>query len=624
MERRPGWRANLSFFLALCGYWMLLSFLDRIVFAISVWHKIEDPIDVLYAFWHGIKLDLSLMGYLQALPFLFFFIQQLCLKISVSPWILRGYVFVPTVLFAAVTTANLPLYEAWGEKISKRAITLGMGAIGGVSNSIDFGMVWRGAVVLAVFFLCAHYFYHLVVVRYAKYAALPNRFVQAAALVVGAALIFSLIRGGYGRATLNQSSVYFSDDNIANHVAVNTYWSFLKDLTKSTKRNPYKFMSEQEASRVAEQVLRPANDFEEVLTTKRPNVILVLLEGMVAQVFEDLGGEKDVTPKMKQLMDEGISFRRAYAAADRSDKGMIAAMSGFPAQGPESIIKYIPKHEKLPAVGQIFDSLGYATSFYHGGQSEFYNFKSFMFTHGVEHVVDDADFPLGAQRNSWGVYDHVVAQRMLHDLGASEKPFFSIFYTIVNHEPFHLSPGYKFGNSSKANAYRSTAYYTDTMLFNFIEKAKQQPWYEESVVVVTSDHGHVYPQEKFGLERPERYHIPLFVFGGALKDEYKGKKVDEVVSQLDVASTLAGFVGAPAGRFRYSQNLFARNRAHTAFFNANGTFGVVNSEAVVSYDMLRRDVGYTTVPKSDKERRDSLLHIAKGYYQRVFEDFLAY
>src|SRR5690606_24657855 len=138
------------------------------------------------------------------------------------------------------------------------------------------------------------------------------------------------------------------------------------------------------------------------------------------------------------------------------------------------------------------------------------------------------------------------------------------------------------------------------------------------------DHGHVYPQEKFGLERTERYHIPLFVFGGALKDEYKGKKVDEVVSQLDVASTLAGFVGAPAGRFRYSQNLFARNRAHTAFFNANGTFGVVNSEAVVSYDMLRRDVGYTTVPKSDKERRDSLLHIAKGYYQRVFEDFLAY
>src|SRR5690606_21055781 len=136
-----------------------------------------------------------------------------------SPWILRGYVFVPTVLFAAVTTANLPLYEAWGEKISKRAITLGMDAIGGVSNSIDFGMVWRGAVVLAVFFLCAHYFYHLVVVRYAKYAALPNRFVQAAALVVGAALIFSLIRGGYGRATLNQSSVYFSDDNIANHVA---------------------------------------------------------------------------------------------------------------------------------------------------------------------------------------------------------------------------------------------------------------------------------------------------------------------------------------------------------------------------------------------------------------------
>lgn len=383
-------------------------------------------------------------------------------------------------------------------------------------------------------------------------------------------------------------------------------------------------MEDQEAQRAVARTIPPMSEHSIVLTTTRPNVILVLLEGLVAQVFEDLGGEKNVTPKMKQLMDEGISFRRAYAAADRSDKGMIAVMSGFPAQGPESIIKYIPKHEKLPAVGQIFDSLGYVTSFYHGGQSEFYNFKSFMFTHGIDRVVDNMDFPLGVQRNSWGVYDHVVANRMLIDFGHDEKPFFSVFYTLVNHEPFHLVPGYQFGNDTKANAYRSTAFYTDTMLFDFIEKAKKQPWFKETIVLVTSDHGHVYPTEIYGLDKPERYHIPLFIFGGALKKEYQGTKVDHVVSQLDVASTLAGFVDVSASRFPYSQNLFAKQRGHTAFYNSNGTFGAINNEAAASYDMLRRDAGYSTLSHAEWAKRDSLLHLAKGYYQCVFDKFLRF
>lgn len=624
MKQRPAWRSNLAFFIALFSYWLLLSFIDRAVFVLSVWDRIDKKSDVFYAFLHGMALDLSLSSYMLVLPCLFFAVQQFVLRVEVSSWWLRAYVMVPTFIFAGVTASNLPLYEAWGEKISKRAIVLGLDTIGGVTSSIDLGVIGQGILVLAVFFACAHYFYHLVVMRFARYRPLSNRVASVMFLLL-ALLLFTLIRGGYGRATINQSSVYFSDDNTANHAAVNTYWSFLKDLTKSTKKSPYQFMKNQEAKAIVAHAVHPqVKGADGVLSSKRPNVILVILEGMVAQVFEDLGGEKVVTPRMKQLMDEGVSFRRAYAAADRSDKGMIAVMSGFPAQGPESIIKYIPKHEKLPGISQLFDSLGYASSFYHGGQSEFYNFKSYMFTHGIERVVDNDDFPLNVQRNSWGVYDHVIAHQMLTDLGRDRRPFFSVFYTLVNHEPFHLEPSYAFGNDSKANAYRSTSFYTDSMLFNFIEEAKKQDWYENTIVIVTSDHGHIYPTAKYGLDRPERYHIPLFMFGGALKKEYRGVKVDSVVSQLDIAATLVDFLGLPHNPFRYSQSLFAKDRSHLAFYNSNSTFGVVNNTYAVSYDMLKRSYGYSTVPKNDTHKRDSLLHTAEGYYQQVFKDFLSY
>lgn len=624
MKSTSIWRSDIRFFLSLFMYWVFLSFVDRAVFLFSVRHKLEVSADFIYPFIFGLKLDASIASYLMVIPFIFYMIQLLILKKSLSPWFLRGYVMVPTFLFAFITVANVALYESWGEKISKRAIVLGLDTIGGVSNSMDVSVVMQALLLFVVFFACAHYFYHWIVVKPAKFQ--PHTIGRVAlCFIIGAVVLFSFIRGGYGRATLNQSSVYFSDNNTANHVAVNTYWSFLKDLTKSTKKSPYAFMPMEDAVAIVEGAVVPQTDSAyRVLTTNRPNVILVILEGLVGQVFEDLGGEKDVTPRMKQLMDEGVSFRRAYAAADRSDKGMIAVLSGFPAQGPESIIKYIPKHEKLPAVSQVFDSLGYATSFYHGGQSEFYNFKSFMFTHGIDRVVDNFNFSITAQRNSWGVYDHVVAERMLHDFKKEKKPFFSIFYTLVNHEPFSLEPSYKFGNDTKPNAYRSTSFYTDAMLFDFIEKLKREEWYKETIVVVTSDHGHVYPTEKYGLERPERYHVPLFLFGGALKSEFRGLKVDDVVSQLDIANTLASFVSYDKISFKYSQDLFTKKRNNVAFYNANGTFGVINNDNAVSYDMQRRNVGYSTVPKEDFAKQDSLLSQAKAYYQVVFDDFLAY
>ncbi|WDF69857.1 sulfatase-like hydrolase/transferase [Sphingobacterium oryzagri] len=624
MKQQPAWRPTLSFFIAFFSYWLLLSFIDRMAFAASVWERVDEKIDVFYACIYGLPLDVSLASYLMVLPSLFFIAQQFFVKKPVSRWWLRIYVMLVTFFFAAVSAANLPLYEAWGEKISKRAIVLGLDTVGGVTSSIDLDVLWQAALFFTIYFTSAHYFYHLVVVRYAVFKQVGRRSLLFLS-ICHVLLLFSFIRGGYGQATINQSSVYFSDDNTANHVAVNTYWSFVKDLTKSAKKSPYQFMNDEEASALAQANLTAsAGAVMPVLNNDRPNVILVILEGMVAQIFEELGGEKDVTPHMKTLMDEGVCFRQAYAAADRSDKGMVAVMSGFPAQGPESIIKYIPKHEKLPAIGQVFDSLDYSTSFYHGGQSEFYNFKSYMFTHGIERVVDNDDFPLDAQRNSWGVYDHIVAQRMLHDLSADKKPFFSVFYTLVNHEPFHLEPKYKFGNKGKSNAYRSTSFYTDSMLFNFIEDAKKQDWYKNTIVVVTSDHGHIYPLGKYGLERPERYHIPLFMFGGALKKEFVGKKIDDVVSQIDVSATLAGFVGLQDRRFYYAQNLFATDRTAIAFYNSNSTFGAVSGNDAVCYDMLKRNVGYSTFNKDQAAAQANLLLQAKGFYQDVFLRFLGY
>jgi len=617
-------KSNFAFFTVYFLYWILLCWYDRTVFLIKNWERFEGVADVMHAYFVGLRLDLSLASYLLVLPFLFFVFQHVYLKKAVSPWVLRIYTFIPTLLFGLITIVNLPLYEAWGEKISKRAILLGAGTVGGVSSSVDMGMLLQAAVVLTLFFVLAHYFYHCCVVKvaiYRKDCNLSNWIYFA----IGAVLLFAFIRGGFGRATLNPSAVYYSDNNSSNHLAVNTYWAFIKDMAKNPRQNPYQFMDQSEADNLLQPVLPNHNDsIPSILNTDRPNVVVIMLEGMVAQVFENLGGEKGITDNMKRIMGEGVNFTRAYSAADRSDKGMIGVMAGFPSQGTESIIQYIPKHEKLGSISKIFDSLGYSTSFYHGGQSEFYNFKSFMYAHGINRVVDTYNFPLDVKRNSWGVYDHMVTERMLEDFEHEKQPFFSVFFTLVNHEPYTLEDGYHFGNKTKADAYRSTAYYTDTMFNNFVEKAKKEQWYKNTVFVVVSDHGNIYPTEKYGLEDPNRYHVPLFVFGGAVKDEYKGKVVTDVVSQLDIASTLWHFVSKEPSPFKYSTNLFAKNRPNIAFFNSNNTFGIVTNNQAVSYDMQGQKVAYIQDKSHSVQSVSDLIYLSKAYYQTVFKDFLAY
>jgi hypothetical protein len=139
---------------------------------------------------------------------------------------------------------------------------------------------------------------------------------------------------------------------------------------------------------------------------------------------------------------------------------------------------------------------------------------------------------------------------------------------------------------------------------------------------VVSDHGHVYPQERYDLNRPERYHIPLFLFGGALKEAYKGQVVSEVVSQVDLVSTLAGFVKANGDRFRYSRNLFRTKKAPSAFINSNNTLGIITADQAVTYDLQGQRVSY--VQKEGADNIDSLTQVVKAYYQTVFNDFQQY
>ncbi|ERJ59728.1 LTA synthase family protein [Sphingobacterium paucimobilis] len=610
-------------------FWLIICMIDRFIFIISFFEKLKGKpfTDILKVFYHGLFLDFSAVGYICVIPFLLYCILSFFPQVKLKRKVLDVYTLVALLVYFGVSFININIYREWGDKISKRAIDAFWASPSGAIASAESTPTFVPIVGIILGVVLGYYLYRYLfkpVCFFNIKRVLPN----VVKLLVGVFVLFTFIRGGYGRAPLNPSKAYFSENTFYNHAAVNTQWSLLRDyFTRSTLLlNPYPFYADEGAIKksIEPVFVHNPDSAMQVLTTTRPNIVLIMMESFVGDLVASLGGEQGVTPNLEKLIQHGVLFDHIYAASDRSDKGMIGILSGFPAQGPESIIKYIPKHENIPAIGQDLDKLGYSNSFYHGGQSEFYNFKSYMLTHGIDRVVDQANFGLHEERASWGVYDHVVFNQMIKDFKKEPEPFFSTMFTLINHEPFELKGTYKFGKDSNPNKFRSTAYYTDSVIFDFIEQAKKESWYENTLFVLIADHGHRFPTEQWDLSHPNRFHIPLIFFGDVIKKEYRGKVFSRIGNQTDLVATLLRQLRTGTERYPWSRDLFNPTTPQVAFYNSKDAFGIITPEQVISFDNVGKSVNYIGNPSYSKERTDSLLNIAKGYYQGVYSEFLAY
>ena len=154
-------------------------------------------------------------------------------------------------------------------------------------------------------------------------------------------------------------------------------------------KSRYVYFSEKEMENLLEQqnskdstihILKP--------TAQSPNIVFILLESFTADVIKSMGGESGIAPNIESIISEGILFNNIYSTGERTDKGIVAILSSFPAQPTRSIIRENHKQIYLTSIAQEFKKRNYHTSFYYGGESEFFGLKSYLFSHAYDLVVD--------------------------------------------------------------------------------------------------------------------------------------------------------------------------------------------------------------------------------------------
>lgn len=535
---------------------------------------------VLLSFYKGLSMNLSAAAYLSFLPILL-------LTISVFVSIKLGKLLKGLQIFLLSCTSliyatDLALYKNWGSKINGRALWY-LQFPDSVANSV--GSTSHIIYVVAVFCIALCWWW-----LYKKYMKVSptlhtgkTRITLSFLLIAG--VLFVTLRGGLGGKPLSRGWSYYSKYPVLNYAAVNGFWNFFDVLSHyKPQGNPYTFFNEIQLSFYKKQFTdAPKPDASLLCTSSRPNVLFIYLESWGADVVGSIGGENGITPGFDSLTKSGLLFSNFYSTGFRTEQGLMATLSGFPAQAQVYPMEEMERFENYPNLIRLFDSLGYYTSYFTGGNPEFANTNSYLLSAGIKKIHNELLLK-AKKRSAWGALDEETFDWVLESVSAQTQPFFTSMVTLTSHEWFEADVTKHYTDKDPVAAnYKNTVRYSDSCLYDFIQKAYKKDWYKNTLIVIMADHACSYPRNR-QIQDPLRYHIPMMVTGGALKPDWKGKVVETISGHLSIPAIMEDELKLQTNEFPLSTNpLLSKN--NKAYFSYDHGFGVISADGKLVYDI---------------------------------------
>ncbi len=614
-----------SLFIRQLVFWILLFNFTRLVFLVyySGIIAIEGIrfTEVLGVFYHAFKLDLATACYFMIFPFVLLLLQSFWSPkwLNILNKIYTGFMIFVYSLSAA---AEMGIYAEWKTKLTYKVVKY-LSNPSEIYNSAETRIFFLLLVLFIAMFVFGLFAYLRWFYRDFSREKVPfwHSLVYA---VVLPPLMFIGLRGGVQEIPINQSQSYFSSHNILNLAAVNNafnlYISIFENLG-NMRENPFKFMDDSRAAGIMKDLYTVKKDTTiQVLTTDRPNIVILIMESWSADLFSELGGTPGITPQFSKLTKEGILFDSIYASGSRSEQGMACIFGGFPAHPISSITVQPDKFVKLPSLVGEMKKMNYSTAFYFGGQLIYGNIKSYIIFNSFDQIMEGENFPASIPRGKLGIHDEFSLGYLVNDLDKFKTPFFASLFTVSTHSPWDQPYGKPLSWGGNEHEYINAAYYTDHCLGEFFKKARLKPWYSNTLFIIVADHSHN-SYRNWNPGSREYHKIPLLFYGDVIKPEFRGTSWKKLGNQHDLAATILAQMGRPHESFRYSKNLFNPYSGSFAYYTTEDGAGWLHGENYYTFES-HPFISYKW--SMFKPASDSLKYIneAKAYLQTVFGNYL--
>ncbi|MCC9043252.1 sulfatase-like hydrolase/transferase [Myroides sp. M-43] len=325
-------------------------------------------------------------------------------------------------------------------------------------------------------------------------------------------------------------------------------------------------------------------------TPNKKNVVLISIESLSADYMSFFGNEKELTPFLDSLANKSLFFPNTFATGNRTVRGLEAITMCIPPSPGESVVKRQDNKNKF-TTGSVFAKNGYTVKYLYGGDAYFDNMKNF-FEGNNYNIVDKANFTSEqiTFENIWGVADGDMANKAIEVMNeeyASGQPFFNHIMTVSNHRPFTFPEGVI--NTSDLDDGRDKGVrYTDYAIKQFFKLAKRQPWYNNTIFVILSDHC---ASSAGKTELPlDKYRIPAMIFTPSGLEPIQFEKM---ISQIDVMPTLLSILNINYDSKFFGTNVLDPNYIPRAFIATYQDLGYIRDNTLTILSPNQKVKQYT-------------------------------
>ncbi|QNH07256.1 LTA synthase family protein [Pseudomonas sp. B11D7D] len=322
------------------------------------------------------------------------------------------------------------------------------------------------------------------------------------------------------------------------------------------------------------------------------NVVVILMESMAGRYIGAMGNQDGITPNFDALAKEGLLFQRVFSNGTHTHQGMFATMACFPNLPAFEYLMRMPEGgHQFSGLPQLLSARGYDDVYVYNGSFAWDNQSGFFANQGMRNFVGRDDFvdPVFIDP-TWGVSDQDMFSRgadELAKLGRQGKPFYALLQTLSNHTPYALPenlPVERVTGHGSLDEHLTAMRYADWSLGQFFAKARQEPYFKDTLFVVLGDHGFGNDEQITEMDL-SRFSIPLLLIGPGVQDTF-GSGRDTVGSQIDVVPTIMGRLGQPVQQQCWGRDLLAlpEGDAGVAVIKPSGsdqTVGLVTGDNIL-------------------------------------------
>lgn len=400
--------------------------------------------------------------------------------------------------------------------------------------------------VFVLFFICAAIWIYLYKkVDFSSIKVLPNKSYWLATLIVFVCTGVGFVAGVRGDLKKTTRPLNIVDAN--RHVSkpehadlvLNTPFAIIRTFGKTS------FVKKEYMSAEAVKSYVSSEKYYQNNSPSTPNIVIFITESFSREYIGAFNQEGDIpnfvsyTPFIDSLAQHSLIFPNAFANGYKSIHGVSSVIAGIPSFKDAFTSSPYPKQD-IESLVSTLQSKGYDTSFFHGAPNGSMGFLGFGNILGYDHYYgkteynNDADFD-----GTWGIWDEPFFQYMREVLNSKNEPFFSTLFTVSSHEPFNIPHEYEGKFAEGTLQIHKTIGYTDYAFKRFFEEAKKEPWFENTLFVITADHTNQIAYEEY-RKTVNKTAVPILFYKG--DGSLKGVNRD-LAQQIDIYPTILDLIG---------------------------------------------------------------------------------